>query len=149
MRGVLVEQILPSLINCTLEQGAYITRRWFHKANSLRSFIIYERLAAEFEGMTPRCWNKSGVRHTERLLNNLIWCKRGRRPCQSFLLCTAKLHSSRLTESEGYCQIVGKPTPQSNSDWIWLHPLSQTALCSKHAAALNSNNPRGLLSVWQ
>lgn len=63
----------PSPINYTLEQGAYITRRRFHKTNSLHSFIIYVRLAAEFEQLdTEVDETNQWMKDTQVILNDLM-----------------------------------------------------------------------------
>lgn len=62
-------------------------------------------------------------------------------------ISAAKCHSSRLPARESPCQIVALPTMQKCSGWIC--PLSQAVLCLRHSAVENSDNPRGLLSVWQ
>lgn len=71
--GAFVEQNPPSPINYTLEQGAYITRRRFHKTNSLHSFIIYVRLAAEFEQLdTEVDETNQWMKDTQVILNDFM-----------------------------------------------------------------------------
>lgn len=96
----------PPPINYTLEQGAYITRRRFHKTNSLHSFIIYVRLAAEFEQLdTEVDETNQWMKDTQVILNVLMGCKTG---CQS----SWSRHSSSFQKVGGGPPIALGPSPR-------------------------------------